>query len=92
MKEALELLSIILSALSLLVSLAALGVCLGMRWSSHKIEFKPLELKDLEEEANKLEAEETASDEEMLGKAKELQKKAKRNQDPLDDILSTSNF
>lgn len=94
MKEALEMLSVILSSLSLMVALAALGVCLGMKWSSHKIEWRPLETTKVEEEEFESF---TDPDVGLVDKALELSKqgkerKKKKDEDPLDSILESSNF
>lgn len=91
MSEAINLTAIILSIIALIISIISGILVLALKFSTHKIEFKPLTFSDLEEKAVEDELIQE-SDEDTLDKAKELQKKARRTQDPLDDILSTSNF
>jgi hypothetical protein len=84
--------TLIVSVLALVVSLAALAMVIGMKLSTHKIEWKPLITSDLrEEEKYKDEEEETS---EMLKEVLELSAKAKKKKvtDPLDEILETNNF
>lgn len=90
MSMAIELLAIIISATALLVSVVAIGMVLGMKWSTHQVTWKEL---DPDKEFDKIE-EESVEDEdaEILSKALELQKKKKKQEDPLDAIAETSNF
>lgn len=86
-----ELFAITFSLVALLVSVAALAMVIGMKLSTHTITWKPLE--DLTKEEDK-EAEIIAEeeDEELLAKALDLQKKKKKQEDPLDAVAETSNF
>lgn len=92
-----NLFAISFSFLALIVALAALAMIIGMKLSTHRIEWKPLDLTDAEKEADQ-EEEKLEDDElEILDKAVELTKKAKekkkqKEQDPLDEILETNNF
>ncbi len=84
--------AICLAIISLLTSIVALGIVLGMKWSSHKIEFKPLITGELKEEEKFKEEEE---DDKFLQHALNLsqsKKKKKQEEDPLDTLLQTSNF
>lgn len=92
MINSLHLVSILLSLISLITSIVALGLTLGMKWSSHKIEFKPLITNDLREEDKFQEEEE---EDKTLQEAMRLSsegKKKKKVEDPLDSILESSNF
>ncbi len=84
--EALNLCAIIISFLALLVAVAALGISLGLKWSTHKIEFKPLEFDEFEDKED-----EEIDEDEILQAALKLQRK-KKIEDPLEDITKTSNF
>jgi hypothetical protein len=90
MTLAIQLTSIIVSILALITAIASLAMVIGMKLSTHKIEWKPLDIsgdvKPTEEEIDQTE------DEELLNKALSLQKKKKRQEDPLDVIAETSNF
>jgi hypothetical protein len=81
-----NLFAISFSLLALIVALAALVIVLAMKLSTHKIEWKPLEMEPMKEEGPKEE-----EDDDILEKALKLQKK-KKNEDPLDAIAETSNF
>jgi hypothetical protein len=84
--------AIVFSFLALLVSIAAIVIVLAMKWSTHKIEWKPLKMHDpLSEPEEELE-EIAANDDKLLEKALNLQKKKKKESDPLDSILETNNF
>jgi hypothetical protein len=66
---------------------------LAQKWSTHKIEWKPLNFDPMEEEEEVLKEEEEAA--ELLDKALSLSKQAtkkKKLTDPLDEILETNNF
>ena len=90
MSNGLSIAAISLSMIALLTSIVALGLILGMKWSSHKIEFKPLITGELKEEDKFSEDEE---DDKLLQEALRLSKsKRKKQEDPLDSILETSNF
>jgi hypothetical protein len=86
--------TLILSTIALLVALASLGISLGTRWSSHKIEWKPLQLNDPLAAADKESEELDIDDGKILQEALNLQRNGKkqRDQDPLNDILETNNF
>lgn len=89
MGEAVNLLSIIISILALLVALAALALTIGMKLSTHSIEWKPLEThQPFDDEPENKDIEE----DEFLEKALNLQKKKKKLEDPMDDVFKSSNF
>lgn len=90
MVSALSATSILISVLALITSIVALGITLGMKWSSHKIEFKPLLTSPITEEQE--ETPEDQNDEEVLRNALNLQRKKKKEIDPLLDITETANF
>lgn len=79
------------SLVSLVISLAAIILVLAQRFSTHKIEWKPVEFGELKEEEKFKDEDE---EEKLLAEAVELTKKAraKKSQDPLDEILETNNF
>jgi len=89
-----SLFAIMFSLVSLLVSIAAIVIVLAQRWSSHKIEWRPLEtfdpFKESEEEKKILDSD----DDKILEEALNLQRKGKKKQevDPLNEILETNNF
>jgi hypothetical protein len=89
-----SIIAIIIASLSLIVSLAALGVTLGMKWSTHRIEWKPIETFDPVKEAEKETEEVEEEDGKTLENALELQRKGKKPklQDPLETILEDNNF
>jgi len=86
--------AIAFSLVSLLVSIAAIVIVLAQKWSTHKIEWKPLEtfdpFKESEEEKKILDGD----DDKVLEEALALQRKGKKKQDvdPLSEILETNNF
>ena len=88
MNVALNIVTIIMSILSLCISLVAIVLVLAQKWSTHKIEWKPLSIETPKEE--EVEAPIT-SDEELLEKALFLNKKKKKEIDPLSEN-ETSNF
>lgn len=95
MSSTINSLAIILSVISLIASLASIVLVLAMRFSTHKIEWKPLVTEELKEEDKFKEEEE--DDIELLTKAIDLsnearEKKKKKITDPLDEILETNNF
>ncbi len=90
MNEALSFSSIFISFFALLVAITSLVLVLAMKFSTHKIEFKPLVTQELKEEEKFKEEEE---DEKLLESVLNLQRKKKKKQeDPLDTILETANF
>lgn len=95
MATSINLLAIILSVLSLIVAIVALVIVLAMKWSTHKIEWKPLTIQDPlapEEEFQSF----TEPSEDIVEEALKLSKKGKerkkKEEDPLDTILESSNF
>lgn len=88
MSDAINLVAIIISILALVVALAALAMVIGMKLSTHKVEWKTLDFEKFDENVSKPEEE----DEELLEKAKNLQRKKNKVMDPLEDIAVTSNF
>jgi len=84
--------AIVFSFLALLVSIAAIVIVLAMKWSTHKIEWKPLQMHDPLSEPEEETEEIAANDDKLLEKALNLQKKKKKEFDPLDSILETNNF
>lgn len=86
--------TLILSTIALVTSLIAIVLVLAQRWSTHRIEWKPLQIEDTVKEAEKELEEQDQEDEEFLEKALHLQrnKKKKEDKDPLDEILETNNF
>jgi len=88
MSEAINFTAIIMSTITLVTSLVSIVLVLAQKWSTHKIEWKPLtEFVEKEE----IQTEED-SDEEILEKALLLQKAGKKSKyiDPLADIESTN--
>ena len=89
-----SLFAIVFSLVSLLISLAAIIIVLAQKWSTHKIEWKPLQIddpfKESEEEMKSVDDE----DGKILEEALNLQRKGKKQKevDPLADILETNNF
>lgn len=94
MSSTISLFAITFSLVSLVISLAAIILVLAQRWSTHKIEWKPLQIHDplaeSEEEIKSVEDE----DSKILEEALNLQRKGKKqkDEDPLSDILETNNF
>ena len=89
MSEAINFTAIIMSTIALAISLVSIVLVLAQKWSTHKIEWKPLtEFVEKEEEIQT----EEESDDEILEKALLLQKAGKKAkyQDPLADIESTN--
>jgi hypothetical protein len=86
--------TLILSTIALVVSLIAIVLVLAQRWSTHKIEWKPLQMNDplavAEEESKDIDDE----DGKILKEALNLQRNGKkqRDQDPLAEIFETNNF
>jgi hypothetical protein len=92
MITAINLLAVLVSSLALITSIAALALVIGMKLSTHQIQFKdiePTEFDKFEEEEEKKIEDETG---ELLEKALNLQRKKKKIEDPLDAIAETSNF
>jgi hypothetical protein len=93
---AINLTAIIISSIAIVFSLAALAMIIGMKLSTHKIEFKPLEIKDpfIEDDFKPF----TEPSEEIVDEALKLskegleRKKKAKDKDPLDEILESNNF
>lgn len=90
MNGLIELFAITFSLVALITAIAALAMVIGMKLSTHRIEWKPLDLEAEVASPEEIIAEE--EDEDLLAKALELQKKKKKQEDPLDSIAETSNF
>lgn len=92
MNGTLSLFAIAFSFMSLIVSIAAIVIVLAQRWSTHKIEWKPIEtfdpFKESEDEKKILDGD----DEKILQEALTLQRKGRKESDPLNEILETNNF
>jgi FtsZ-interacting cell division protein ZipA len=84
--------TLILSTIALVVALVAIILVLAQRWSTHRIEWKPLTFDEISKDEEKQEKEDKESDDEILEKALELQKRGKRIVDPLEEITETNNF
>jgi hypothetical protein len=86
--------TLIMSTIAIVVALAAIVLVLAQRWSSHKIEWKPLHIQDPLKEAEKEIGYLDEEDDKTLEQALNLQRKGKKvkDQDPLNDILETNNF
>lgn len=86
--------TLILSTIALVTSLVAIVLVLAQRWSTHKIEWKPLQINDplsmSDEESKDIED----GDGKILKEALNLQRNGKkqRDQDPLAEIFETNNF
>ena len=86
--------TLILSTIALVTSLVAIVLVLAQRWSTHKIEWKPLQINDPLAMADKESEESDIDGGKILQEALNLQRNGKkqRDQDPLNDILETNNF
>lgn len=97
METAINLTAIIISSVSLLVALAALAMIIGLKLSTHKIEFKPLEINDPFNMGDDFKPF-TEPSEDLIDEAIKLSKEGrerrekKKETDPLDEILASSNF
>lgn len=92
---AINLTAIIISSIALLVALVALAMVIAMKISTHKVEFRPMEIHDQfkEDEFKPF----TEPDADVLDEARKLseegkKKKIKKETDPLDTILESTNF
>lgn len=89
-----SLFAIVFSLLSLGISITAIVIVLAQKWSTHRIEWKPMEtfdpFKEAEDEKKLLDGD----DDKVLEEALNLQRKGKKRQevDPLSEILETNNF
>lgn len=89
-----ELFAIVFSLLAFIIANAALVMVLAQRWSTHKIEWKPLQIHDpLQESEEEVKAVDD-EDSKILEEALNLQRKGRKqkDQDPLSEILETNNF
>lgn len=85
--------SLIMSAISLAVAVAALAMIIGMKLSTHKIEWRPLKIEDPLLESDKEYKEEQEDESKILEEALNLQrKKQKKPEDPMEDVFQTVNF
>jgi hypothetical protein len=86
--------TLIVSTIAIVTSLIAIVLVLAQRWSTHKIEWKPLQTQDPFQVSEKETKEIEEDDGKILEEALNLQRKGKkqRDQDPLTDILETNNF
>jgi hypothetical protein len=85
--------TLIVSTIAIIVAIAALAMVIGMKLSTHTIEWKPLVTGELKEEEKFPEEEDNS--EEVLKNALDLSKRAKSKKkqiDPLEEILETNNF
>lgn len=90
MNSTINLLAIILSLIAFITSLVSIILVLAQRWSTHKIEWKPIEILP---EDQKFKDEEEVSDSDLVSEALNLsRKKKKKIEDPLDEILQSTNF
>lgn len=94
MNSMISLFAIVFSLVSLLISLAAIIIVLAQKWSTHKIEWKPLQMHDPFKESDEEMKSIDDEDSKILEEALNLQRKGKKqkDQDPLADILETNNF
>ena len=85
--------SLFFSIMAFIIANIAIILVLAQRWSTHKIEWKPLQIHDpLVESDDEAEAKDE-EDSKILEEALSLQRKAKKKDiDPLEDILETNNF
>ncbi len=81
--------------MAFIMSVVAIILVLAQRWSTHKIEWKPLQISDplavSEEEVKATEDEDSKFLEEALSLQRNGKKK-KKDEDPLDSILESNNF
>lgn len=87
--------TLILSTISLVISIVAIIMVVATKLSTHKIEWKPLNLHDPLENSESEVMFKTEEDEKILSEVLEMQrtgKKKKKDEDPLDAISETNNF
>jgi biopolymer transport protein ExbB/TolQ len=86
--------TLILSVIALVTSLAAIVLVLAQRWSTHKIEWKPLQLNDSVASSDEEFKDVDDEDGKILKEALNLQRNGKKqkDQDPLAEIFETNNF
>jgi hypothetical protein len=90
MNEAIVYFSLFLSVFAFIMGATALILNVATRLSTHRIEFKPLTTELFKEEDESQGMDE--SDDKLLEKAMGLSRKKKKIEDPLDEVLATSNF
>jgi hypothetical protein len=85
--------TLIISTIAFVAALAAIVMVIAQRLSTHKIEWRPLVQETAEIESEEAEKFDDEEDSKFLKDALNLQRKGKAKvEDPLDNILSTSNF
>jgi hypothetical protein len=86
--------TLILSTIALVTSIAAIVLVLAQRWSTHKIEWKPLQLNDSVASSDEEFKDVDDEDGKILKEALNLQRNGKKqkDQDPLAEIFETNNF
>jgi hypothetical protein len=86
--------TLIMSTIAIVVSLIAIVLVLAQRWSTHKIEWKPIQMNDPFQESDKEFKQVDEEDSKILEQALNLQRKGKKqkDEDPLAEILETNNF
>lgn len=85
-----NLFAITFSLIAFITSLASIVIVLAQKWSTHRIEWKPI---DILPEDQKFKDEEEPSDSALVSEALNLsRKKKKKIEDPLDEILQSTNF
>ena len=86
--------TLILSVIALVTSLAAIVLVLAQRWSTHKIEWKPLQLNDSVASSDEEFKDVDDEDGKILKEALNIQRNGKKqkDQDPLAEIFETNNF
>jgi hypothetical protein len=86
--------ALIMSCIATIVAIAALAMVIGMKLSTHKIEWRPLQVDDPFKESEKEMEVMELDDSKVLEDALNLQRKGKKAKpaDPLDEILETNNF
>ena len=86
--------TLILSTIALVTSLVAIVLVLAQRLSTHKIEWKPLQLNDSVASSDEEFKDVDDEDGKILKEALNLQRRGKRAEeiDPLSEVLETNNF
>jgi hypothetical protein len=85
--------TLLVSAVAFVTSIVAIVLVLAQKWSTHKIEWRPLVSEKLEDVAEKELEDAEEADSRILSNALHLQRKGKiKIVDPLDSILETNNF
>jgi hypothetical protein len=86
--------TLIMSSIATIIAIAALAMVIGMKLSTHKIEWRPLQVDDPFKESEKEIEAMDLDDSKVLEDALNLQRKGKKAKpaDPLDEILETNNF